>query len=532
MSLKRRLLTAAALAGVAAAVLLVGLSKKTVEQEPLQEKESFFSRQKDTLYFWYTDEGLTDYLNSAAVAYGENHDVRVIPVLASGLEYLEAINQASVQNQTPPDLYIASNDSLEKAYLAGLAAEVDGEEWEEIKEGYPDAARLAVTYKGKVIGYPFYFETSSLLYNRTYLEEFAGRQIEAQADIAEAEEAMAQLEANGPKEEMGEAGAGAELEEGDMSDWTESEAKDAPVVDEALQQQIDELVKGYLPTTIDDILEFANEYDAPQQVEAVFKWDVTDIFYNYFFAGNYMIVGGAAGDDTANMNIYNRDAIECLRVYQNMNQFFSIDTKEISYDGVLQDFIEGKLVFTVATTDAVAKLEEAKESGSFAYEYSIAPVPDINERLRTRSLSVTSCVVVNGYSDKQEQAADFAKFLTCDYTDTLYARAGKVASRYGVDYGNQNLQEFVNEYEISVPMPKMVETSNFWVELEVAFARIWDGADANDTLRAVSEKIMTQITGEPYTETVIEEEQQAEEEAEYLDEDALREEAQGGSDGE
>lgn len=43
---------------------------------------------------------------------------------------------------------------------------------------------------------------------------------------------------------------------------------------------------------------------------------------------------------------------------------------------------------------------------------------------------------------------------------------------------------------------------------------------------------MTQITGEPYTETVIEEEQQAEEEAEYLDEDALREEAQGGSDGE
>lgn len=538
MSLKKRLLTAAALAGVAAAILLVGFSGRTVSQEQLPE-ESFFAKQKDTLYFWYTDEALTDYLSSAAVTYGESHDVRVIPVLTSGLEYLESINKASVQAEALPDLYVVSNDSLEKAYLAGLAASVEGEKWEEIKEGYPDAARLAVTYKNKVIGYPFYFETSSLLYNRTYLEEFAKRQIEAEADVAEAEEAMAQLEANGPEEAVAESGndsgsneaaGNTGLEEGDMPDLAQiDETTENAETDAAMQQEIEERVKGYLPSTIDDILQFANDYDAPEQVEAVFKWDVTDIFYNYFFAGNYMIVGGAAGDSTENMNIYNQDAIECLKVYQNLNQFFSIDTEAISYDGVLNDFIEGKIVYTVATTDAVAKLEEAKENGSFAYEYSIAPIPDINDRLLTRSLSVTNCVVVNGYSENQELAADFAKFLTCDYTDTLYQRTGKVAARFGVDYGNPNLQEFVNEYEVSIPMPKMVETSNFWVELEVAFAQIWDGANANDTLRALSEKIMTQVTGEPYAETVIEEAEEIEEEVEYLDEEALREEAQGGS---
>ncbi len=297
-------------------------------------------------------------------------------------------------------------------------------------------------------------------------------------------------------------------------------------LDEEIQALVDERVKELLPSTIDDILEFANEYNAPEQVEAIFKWDVTDIFYNYFFAGNYMIVGGAAGDNTANMNIYNKDAIDCLKVYQDLNQFFSIDTKEISYEKVLNDFMEGKIVYTVATTDAVAKLEDAKESGDFSYEYGIAPVPDINEELLTRSLSVTNCIVINGYSEKQELAEDFAKFLTCGYTDTLYSRTGKVAARYGVDYGNINLQEFVNEYEISVPMPKMVETSNFWVELEIAFSQIWDGADANDSLRGLSEQIMTQVTGEPYTETVIEEEEEAVEEVEYLDEEELRREAQ------
>lgn len=535
MGLKKRLFTAAALVGVAAAVFGIGFSGKTVSE---QTEKSIFTKQKDTLYFWYADEALTDYLNSAAVAYGEIHDdVRVIPVPASGLEYLETINKTSIQGkENPPDLYIATNDLLEKAYLSGLASQVEPEEWEEIKEGYPDAARLAVTYKNKVIGYPFYFETSSLLYNRTYLEDFAKKQIEAEADVEEAEEAMALLEAEEAEkdgEKEAEDGSTTDAETEGTQESTEAQANADVQANEDMQAntseeaKIEKKVEGYLPATIDDILSFANEYDAPEQVEAVFKWDVTDIFYNYFFAGNYMNVGGEAGDDTANMNIYNRDAIECLKVYQDLNQFFSIDTKEISYDAVLDDFIKGKIVYTVATTDAVAKLEEAKKNGEFNYEYSIAPVPDINERLQTRSLSVTNCVVVNGYSEKRELAEDFARFLTCDYTDTLYSRTGKVAARYGVDYGNMNLQEFVNEYEVSVPMPKMVETSNFWVELEIAFAQIWDGADANDRLRALSEQIMTQITGEPYTEEVIEIEEEAVEEVEYLDEEELRREAQG-----
>ena len=42
---------------------------------------------------------------------------------------------------------------------------------------------------------------------------------------------------------------------------------------------------------------------------------------------------------------------------------------------------------------------------------------------------------------------------------------------------------------------------------------------------------MTQVTGAPYTETVIEEEEEAAEEVEYLDEEELRREAQEGADG-
>ena len=81
-------------------------------------------------------------------------------------------------------------------------------------------------------------------------------------------------------------------------------------------------VRQALPDTIDDILAFAYEYDAPEQVEAVFKWDVSDIFYNYFFVGDAIDVGGANGDKAGSIDIYNENAIKSMRVYQDLNQFF------------------------------------------------------------------------------------------------------------------------------------------------------------------------------------------------------------------
>ena len=36
--------------------------------------------QKETLYVWYTDEALTDYMNSMALSYMEAHDnIRIVP---------------------------------------------------------------------------------------------------------------------------------------------------------------------------------------------------------------------------------------------------------------------------------------------------------------------------------------------------------------------------------------------------------------------------------------------------------------------
>lgn len=485
MTFKKRLLMILAIALIAGALYGAGRFGLAVlpQAEEEAEEDSLF-RHRETLYLWYADEGLTDYLNGVAVAYSEYQDeVRVVPVYTQGLEYLETINQASLQGEEIPDLYIVGNDSLEKAYLAGLASEVKPSEGTTpMEELLPGTAVRAVTYHDKQIGYPFYYETSCLLYNKTYLEEWAKSQIVAERDQAIAEDAQEQADNGDVEEEIHEA------------------QEDADVSEEEIEAKMEEAI----PESIDEVLSFADVYDAPEQVEAVFKWDVSDIFYNYFIVGNYIDVGGVNGDNADSIGIYNENAIRALRVYQNLNQFFSIDTKEISYDGVLQDFLDGKIVYTVATTDALSKLEKARADGEFSYDYGVARVPDVSGELASASLSVTQCVGVNGYSTKKEMANDFAVYLTQYNTQELYARTGKLPVHCDGDtYDDPNAAAFLEEYARSVPMPKMIETSNFWVQLEIAFARIWEGADANDELKALSEQIMGQVLGEAYTEEYI-----------------------------
>jgi maltose-binding protein MalE len=447
------------------------------------EDYSLFSGNKTTVRLWYTDDTMTPYLQSKAVAYSEsNSKVRIEPVLVSGLEYLEAINKASVNEDNYPDLYIITNDSLEKAYLAGLATEIEGGGEYLSKGVFPDAAINSVTYKGKKIAYPFYFETSSLIYNKTYLENMAVENMQTELDAAEGEAAQEETDAA--------------VSEGETP---EEDAVSEDVNPEITQGMIDEVVAESLPLNISDILKFAESYNAPEQVEAVFQWDVTDIFYNYFFVGNYMNVGGEAGDDVNQIDIYNTDTISCMKIYQQLNQFFAIDADSIDYDKVVQDFIDGKVVFTIATTDIIKKIDDAKASGECDFEFAVADMPGLTGDFGSRTMSVTECLVVNGLSENAVEANEVARYLCSDNSGDIYKLSNKVAAHYGVQYDNPNLATFVGVYADSVPMPKTIETSNLWMELEIAFTKIWNGEDCNSTLKNVCESIMTQVTGSPYT---------------------------------
>ena len=104
MTLKKRLTTILTIALCAGGIYGVGKLGITVPQnEETEVDDDTLFGHRETLYLWYTDEALTDYLSSVAVSYSEyQDDVRVVPVYTSGLEYLETINQASLNDGAWP----------------------------------------------------------------------------------------------------------------------------------------------------------------------------------------------------------------------------------------------------------------------------------------------------------------------------------------------------------------------------------------------------------------------------------------------
>ena len=458
----------------------------------------------DSLIVWYTDDAMTDYLNAMAVEYHEKGGMRVLPRLHPSSEYVESIYGASIACEAAPDLYIVSNDTLEKAYLSGCAYPVDEEREYLNTDNFPKAALDAVSYKGHMAGYPYYFETSALLYNKTYLHDMISQKLKDEISSADSDpDTDAQS-----------------MEQDTVSDDSETSAE--------FEAQVEERMQEAIPETFDDLLAFADTYDAPEDVEGIIKWDVRDVFFNYFFIGNYIDIGGDCGDDISRIDVYNVDAIKAMNIFQHLNSYFAFESSDVTYAQVVDDFIAGRLVFATATSDIVNRLKEAEEAGEFEFDYGLAMIPDLSDSMLSRSLSVTEAVVVNGYSDKTDEAESFARFLTVDGADGLYDHTGKLpAYRNGIETSHEmydKLKAFTDEYFYSVPMPKLMTTSNYWLLLEKTFADVWSGKDASAGLQELAEQLQLQIRGQNVTLNYIRIEDE-EEEIEYYDEESLRIEA-------
>lgn len=376
----------------------------------------------DKLVLWYTDEKLNAYLVEAAAEFEKAHNAEVTLQLVTAVDYIEHINTASISDLGGPDLFITSSELLEKARLAGLTVENDSFSDKELEKFFPQKARDAATCGGKLMAYPFYFETCFLLYNKNYVEN--------------------------------------------------------------------------APSSIDEILEYADNFEGgedTEKVESIFKWNVADIFSNFFFIANYVNLGGETGDNKAEVELSAEEIKECLEYYQSLNAFFAIDADAVTTEDVLQEFMDGKIVYTIAKTDAIATLDAADSN---ELDYGIAQVPDLTDELASKGLSVTNSVVVNAYSKERELAKEFACYLTYDKVDDLYAMANKMPVKIGVNYENEKMNVLLEQYENSVEVPKLTDLSNYWIEMEIAFSNIWKGNDVSTEVEAVDAKIQRQLQTE------------------------------------
>ena len=452
---------------LAAELVHMGLGEKTEEEgEVVVERP---------LLIWYTDPDIQDYMEAAASETASRYQVEVRAELVSEVDYIENISERSVaEEMTGPDLYVASSALLEKAVLAGLAVPVTDSG---LSGTYSEKAVQAVTYDGAAVARPFYIETCFMLYNQYYVD---------------------------PEE---------------------------------------------APRNMEDVLIYAENFESDEmteRVEHIFKWNVADVIDNYMFLGAYTDLGGVNGDDKKQVDMDLEKVTECMAYYQSLNQFFAIDADTVTSEEVIQEFIDGKSVFTIVNVPMLAELDRAVAAGevpeyptertvtgedgeeyteTVSYDpfYQVAPLPPLTDALASRGLSVTNSVVVNPYSSNVKAAEACARYLTQERADRLYEEAKKLTackSLLGESkeekeqpvMGYQSLYDRLlgqketpaagadskyltvyEAYEAAAEVPKIIELSNMWLQLEVVLADIWRGADAGEKMADFKGLLETQL---------------------------------------
>lgn len=242
------------------------------------------------------------------------------------------------------------------------------------------------------------------------------------------------------------------------------------------------------PKTFDEILAFANSFDgtAEENVQNILKWDVNSLLYNYAFVGDYIEFGGENGDDSTDINLNNEKLKQCLNYYHSLYQYFSIDINSVNYDTVVDEFINGKTIFTILSIDSLDKLNKSK------INYKITDFPDLTKDLDTNNLSATKVIVVNTYAKDKEEAQKFAKFLTYDKVENIYNLTGYIGSRQLNSYSVNGIDEIMQQYAQSDNLPKLMIARDFWVQLQNTLNSAWVGEDINAELDNLQSKYTNQ----------------------------------------
>lgn len=204
-----------------------------------------------------------------------------------------------------------------------------------------------------------------------------------------------------------------------------------------------------------------------QNIDTILKWDVLDLFCNYLFVGANLNLGGADRDDRSIVDMNNEQVIEALTFYKELNQSLYFDASEVDYDMMIQSFLEGKILYTIGKTDSLQLLQQSDMN------YGIAAIPALTDNLESKGISVNYVVAVNPYSDSPELAMQLAQYLSDGYAEKCYELSGKLPCKKLDVYAVEEFAHVADAYANSVQLPKIMDTTNFWVELEVAMNNIW-----------------------------------------------------------
>lgn len=230
------------------------------------------------------------------------------------------------------------------------------------------------------------------------------------------------------------------------------------------------------PATFDEIIEFSKTFNDERNNKFALMWEVGSAYYAYAFLGAYVDLFGPNGDDVTNIGVDSPQAVEAMKVFQDLRVVYNVDAADATRDALLNAFKGGN---AAAVITGPWDIEEFNNSG---INYAVAPLPKLPNGVPAKSFSGTRALYVSSFSKYPVAAKMFADFCAQELADLHYEMTQSVPAISTVAITDEKQKVIYEQYENSFPMPKIPAMGSYWSPMGTAYANIWNGADIQSEL--------------------------------------------------
>ncbi|MEZ8311794.1 extracellular solute-binding protein [Vibrio splendidus] len=255
-----------------------------------------------------------------------------------------------------------------------------------------------------------------------------------------------------------------------------------------------------LPMSTDTTLFLYNKdmiNEAPKTLKEIPPSEWAAKFTDFYFTGGlFMSNGGYIFKDNnpEDIGLNTPDAIKAGLAAQELyksgvSHWTLMQDDTVAYDIMMKYFMEGKLKAIINGPWAIADIEKA------GINVGAAPIPSWDGSHPYKALTGTKGMTVNGYSDNQEGAREFIKFLaTPENANKWYADTREVSPSLSVNYKEGSLHKAIfDATNIGQPMPSIPEFMKVWGPMKTGLAQIAQGQDVKAVLDAAVDTIEIDI---------------------------------------
>jgi arabinogalactan oligomer/maltooligosaccharide transport system substrate-binding protein len=243
-----------------------------------------------------------------------------------------------------------------------------------------------------------------------------------------------------------------------------------------------------VPTTFEEVIAFADQWNNPRQGRYALRWPVEDPYYNYFFltAGG-MSLFGPDMDDYKNPGWDSESAADGLRFYRSLRRIFDIPSGDTYQEISVGRFIRGEVPFTITGPWHLNDMKRGR------LNFGVTKLPTINGN-QPRCFSGAIVASVSSFSKNKEAAFAFIEFLTSTEGITLmYRTTGKLAAYKDIS-GIEGLRDdpylkgIQEQSPYADPMPVIPEMAHAWDIQKNLFVSVWNNTQ---TIEAAQKTAMS-----------------------------------------